>query len=90
MNPSSHISKALHDLGIGEDLPRLDTREALEQFVIRLFAGKKSTLSENLDELRWFLYSKYQYDTDRLNIQIQFCNYGPKKITSTISEALGI
>ena len=54
-------------LGIGEDLPSTETLEQLEKFVVALYGGPKIKRSiSTLADLRWYLFSRYQHEADKL------------------------
>ena len=67
MKCDSKILTALSDLGTSQHLPRLETLEALEYFVVQLYGGDKlPNHIQSLPQLRWHLYSKYQLDAEKL------------------------
>ena len=67
MKCDSKILTALSDLGTSQNLPRLETLEALEYFVVQLYGGDKlPSHIQSLPQLRWHLYSKYQLDAEKL------------------------
>ena len=59
------IVNAFKNLGESETLPTLQTLEALEKFVVKLYASSDSAC-ETLADLRWFLFSRYQLDAEKL------------------------
>lgn len=61
---SDDILEAFSRLGASENLPDLQTIEALERFIINLYHPKKAF--DNLSHLRWHLFSKYQQEGDKL------------------------
>ena len=48
-------------------LPRLDTLENIERYVVNTYVGKKSIVEVNtLANLRWYVFSKLQHDASQL------------------------
>ena len=67
MAADDDVLGALLNLGIGENLPKLETLEALERFVVNVYCGPKRPQSIfTLSELRWYLFSKFQYEAEKL------------------------
>jgi len=67
MNTNDKVLTALSNLGIGENLPTLDTLEALEKFVVNVYGGQKCPKHiTTLSDLRWHLFSKFQYESEKL------------------------
>ena len=60
------ILSALSNLGQCEALPDLFTITNIERFVVKVYGDKKRTDVDTLSQLRWFLFSKFQYDAARL------------------------
>ena len=64
------------NLGIGENLSKLETLEALERFVVNVYGGPKRPQSIcTLSELRWYLFSTFQYEAEKLPPTIDPLNY---------------
>ncbi|XP_066928999.1 uncharacterized protein [Clytia hemisphaerica] len=64
-NSDSSILSALANLGIGEDLPDLNTLDQIERFVVNIYGGSSNNVY-TLPQLRWFQFSKCQYDASSL------------------------
>jgi hypothetical protein len=64
MKADRSIICALSNLGENEHLPSLDTLDLLEKFVVNLYSGNSFT--GDLPGLRWYLFSKFQNDTEKL------------------------
>lgn len=61
------ILRALSALGEDEGPPTQETLESLERFVVSLYGGNSCpTHVKTLPQLRWYLYSKFQTDADKL------------------------
>lgn len=59
--------EALAALGSSEPLPSLQTLEALEAFVVQLYSGNNCPEHiATLPQLRWYMYSKFQTQTEKL------------------------
>lgn len=62
MKAEDYVLHALSKLGEREDLPDLITLEHIEHFIVNAYGdGKKTCEITTLSQLRWFLFSKYQY-----------------------------
>ena len=61
------IIETFPKLGVGENLPTLETLDSIEKFVVNVYGENKcpATIS-SLAEVRLQLFSKYQYDAERL------------------------
>ena len=58
---------ALSLLGLSESLPTFDVLEELESFVVQTYTGDKCPGHINIiPELRWYQFSKFQTETDKL------------------------
>ena len=67
MKSSSKTLNALSLLGSSESLPTLDVLEELESFAVQTYIGDKCPEHTNtILELRWFQFSKFQAETDKL------------------------
>ena len=67
MKTDNDVLNAFAHLGIGEDLPTLETLASLEEFVVELYAGSNRSKSiTSLADLRWHLFSKYQTEAEKL------------------------
>ena len=67
MRSKGDIYHAFSALGKDEALPTQEVIESLEQFVVTLFGGNGCpTYVKTLPQLRWYLYSKFQTDADKL------------------------
>ena len=54
-------------LGLGENLPSLETLESLEEFVVGLYGGKNHPSNiRSLADMRWYLFSKFQLEAEKL------------------------
>ena len=65
MKADSPIIDALCKLGVNEALPVLETLESMGKFVVKLYGGETYNIN-NLSDLRWYLFSKHQNDTEKL------------------------
>ena len=59
------ILQAFSRLGEKENLPSLETLEVLGTFVYLLYEGNLNEINI-LAKLRWFMFSKYQYNSENL------------------------
>ena len=67
MESSRKTLNALSLLGSSESLPTLDILEELESFVEQIYIGDKSpALINTIPELRWYQFSKFQTETNKL------------------------
>ena len=67
MKAGNEVLNAFTKLGIREDLPTLETLEILEGFVVTLYGGLKHPQNINsLSDLRWYLFSKFQQEAEKL------------------------
>ena len=62
---SNIILQAFSRLGEKENLPSLETLEDLETFACLLYKGNLNEIN-TLAQLRWFMFSKYQYNSENL------------------------
>ena len=59
--------RAFAKLGIGNDLPTLETLEALECFVLTLYGGtKRPQIIESFADLGWLMFSTFQQEAEKL------------------------
>ena len=67
MESSSKTLNVLSLLGSSESLPTLDVLEEFESFVVQTYIGDKCPEHINtIPELRWYQFSKFQTETDKL------------------------
>ena len=67
MESSRKTLNALSLLGSSESLPTLDILEELESFVEQIYIGDKCpALINTIPELRWYQFSKFQTETNKL------------------------
>lgn len=58
---------AFSRLGIGDALPSLGILEVVERFVVSLYGGTKCPKNiTSLSDLRWYLFSKFQLEANKL------------------------
>lgn len=65
MKIDESVINALATLGNTVSLPNIQTLEHIERFVALQYGGESHNIY-NLSNLRWFLFSKFQNDTDKL------------------------
>ena len=65
LGSSNIILQAFSRLGEKENLPSLETLEVLETFVCLLCKGNLHEIN-TLAKLSWFMFSKYQYNSENL------------------------
>ena len=65
-NSEDTIIEAFSKLGVGENLPTLETQYSIEKFVVKAYGENKGPATITLSEVRWQLFSKYQYDAEKL------------------------
>ena len=65
-----HANRDVYDslakIGNVEALPSLETIECLEKFVVKFYKRTRGFDSTSLGDLRWFLFSKFQNDAEKL------------------------
>ena len=59
-----------------------NVRTGLEQFVMKLYCGEKSFTASALADLRWHIFSKYQYESEK--IPFNQIHVGTESIKSTL------
>ena len=76
MESSSKTLNALSLLGSCESLPILESLEELESFVVQTYIGDKYPKHINtIPELRWYQFSKFQTETDKLPTTVSALKY---------------
>ena len=60
------ILEAFQYLGESEAFPSATTIASLEKFVVQLYCGKKLASIKDLGSARWYLFSKYQLESEKL------------------------
>ena len=49
-----------------KNLPDLETVEALERYIINVYRPKQTDSLKSLSQLRWYFFSKYRYEGEKL------------------------
>ena len=56
------IIETFSKLGVGENLPTLETQDSIKKFVVKTYGENKYPATvPSLSEVRWQFFSKYQY-----------------------------
>ena len=69
------ILEAFASLGSLESLPSRGTLEALETFVVEVYGSNRPHHIQSLPQLRWYLYSKFQTEAEKLLPTISALKY---------------
>ena len=74
LGSSNIVLQAFSRLAEKENLPSLETLEVVKTFVCLLYKGNLNEIN-TLAKLRWFMFSKYQYNSENLPLTFGALKY---------------